>query len=333
LIKIEVHSTRAVIRSQEPLTVGLTGAKAHFSFGKHWETLIKTVVFRQRDKTVTVAQVEAEVTIPWEVLTLPGVPVSIGVYGSDSEGRVAIPTVWAITDPVRPGADPEGDPSVEPTPGLWEQMLGKLDGMEKQLEGLEPQKVHVIMVHQTDGGTYEADHSMSMIREMLNANIPFTCYWYDKNIMMHLAGFQTNAAFEFTAVAKAKEYRIVITEDGVDHYVTDLANVTRVTLIPQGDGSYKTDPPFADILAANKAGHAVFCQNGTRVMQLVAASNLLCAFACVHNGVEHKVLVNPVGVEVTATPLSAGAGVTILDDGNGNVTINTTTASVTDATE
>ena len=127
MIKVEVHSTQAVIRSQEPLTVGLRGAKARFAFGQPWESLTKTAVFRQGDQTVTVAQVGQEVTIPWEVLLRPGVPVEIGVYGTDSEGSVAIPTVWAVTDPVRPGVDPEGDPSAEPTPGLWEQMYFGLD--------------------------------------------------------------------------------------------------------------------------------------------------------------------------------------------------------------
>lgn len=141
MIKIEVHSTRAVIRSQEPLTVGLKGAKAHFSFGKPWETLIKTAVFRQGDKTVTVADIGTEVTIPWEVLTQPGLPVQIGVYGIDSEGTVAIPTVWTTTQPVRPGTDPEGDPSTEPTPGLWEQMQGKLSSLEESMntaDGITP---------------------------------------------------------------------------------------------------------------------------------------------------------------------------------------------------
>ena len=57
MINIEVYSTHAVIRSQQPLTVGLTGASAHFAFGKPWDQLIKTAVFRQGEKTVTVADI------------------------------------------------------------------------------------------------------------------------------------------------------------------------------------------------------------------------------------------------------------------------------------
>ena len=104
MINLEVHSTYAVIRSQEPLTVGLRGAKAFFAFGEPWEGLVKTAVFRQGQKTVAVTDIGQEVTIPWEVLTLPGVPVMIGIYGVDAAGAIAIPTLWAQTEPVRPGA-------------------------------------------------------------------------------------------------------------------------------------------------------------------------------------------------------------------------------------
>ena len=133
MIKIEVQRTRMVIRGQEPLTVGLRGAKAYFTFGQDWDSLTKTAVFRQGEKTVAVANVGQETVIPWEVLTVPGVPVQIGLYGTDSARKIAIPTVWATTQPVRPGTDPEADPSAEPTPGLWEQMLGQISDLETDI--------------------------------------------------------------------------------------------------------------------------------------------------------------------------------------------------------
>ena len=186
MIKIEVHSTRAVIRSQEPLTVGLKGAKARFSFGSPWEALIRTAVFRQGEKTVTVADIGEEVTIPWEVLTVPGVPVRIGVYGIDSTGSVAIPTVWTETAPVRPGADPEGDPSTEPTPGLWEQLQGKMGSLE-QLQTKENSSlveaineanraVFTVKVTGTEG-TYSADCSVRDLREAWDAGKVLLCFW------------------------------------------------------------------------------------------------------------------------------------------------------------
>ena len=134
MINIEVYSTHAVIRSQQPLTVGLTGASAHFAFGKPWDQLIKTAVFRQGEKTVTVADIGQQVELPWEVLTLPGVPVMIGVYGTDPEGKLVIPTLWAETEPVRPGADPQGGVTpADPTAPVWAQLQSNM-GSREQLQ-------------------------------------------------------------------------------------------------------------------------------------------------------------------------------------------------------
>ena len=214
MIKIEVHSTRAVIRSQEPLTVGLTGAKAHFSFGKPWETLTRTAVFRQGEKTVTVADIGTEATIPWEVLTQPGLPVQIGVYGIDSTGAVAIPTVWAETQPVRPGTDPEGDPSAEPTPGLWEQLQGKMGSLE-QLDTVESSSlvgaineanraVFVVTISGTEG-SYSADHPVTELAEAHAAGKALQCFWEERKLWLqlcfikHRAGGTSLADFRCTS--------------------------------------------------------------------------------------------------------------------------------------
>lgn len=264
MIKIEVDSTRAMIRSQELLTVGLRGAKVHFSFGTPWENLIKTAVFRQGEKTVTVADIGAEVTIPWEVLTEPGLPVLIGVYGTDGE-TVAIPTVWTATQPVRPGADPEGDPSTEPTPGLWEQIQGKMGSLEKLdthnksslvaaiNEANRP--VCVITVFENEDGNYVADYDIGMIGAMLDAGIPFACYWYDEEVMLHLADFQTDISFTFTAVSGLKdsetlEYRIDISESGVSCNVNELARKSDIptrTSQLENDSGFLTTAPVTSV--------------------------------------------------------------------------------------
>ncbi len=114
MIKIDVRSTRISIRSQEPLTVGLVGATVRFSFDDRWNNLGKVVVFRQ-GQTVRDQVLNGPVTqIPWEVLQQPGVPLEIGVYGTDVTGTKVIPTLWVRTAPVEPGADPVDDPGLEP---------------------------------------------------------------------------------------------------------------------------------------------------------------------------------------------------------------------------
>ena len=191
MIKIEVQSTRAVIRYQEPLTVGLRGAKAHFVFGDGWDGLVKTAVFRQGDKTVAVADIDAEVTVPWEVLTQPGLPVQIGGYGTNGS-QVAIPTLWAVTQPVRPGTDPEADPSTEPTPGLWEQMQGKLDNLEASVN--EASRAVKVTITQNADGSYTADRYCDELLDAYNAGYTVYCQ-YGSRVFPLLLAARSQVAF------------------------------------------------------------------------------------------------------------------------------------------
>ena len=211
MIKIEVQSTRAVIRSQEPLTVGLRGAKVHFTFGQDWESLTKTAVFRQADKTVAVT-VDPETVIPWEVLTMPGVPIQIGVYGVNSTGTVAIPTVWVVTQPVRPGTDPEADPALEPTPGLWEQMQGKLTELVAALENAQA-PVYTVTVRKNEDGSYWADKSPEDRADAYLAGKMLMCHWSEYNLLLPLSHTSGRRTFVFRTVKDGYEYCVEMTED------------------------------------------------------------------------------------------------------------------------
>ena len=230
MIKIEIHSTRAAIRYQEPLTVGLRGAKVRFSFGSPWEGLSKIAVFRQGEKTVTVADVGEEVIIPWEVLTQPGSPVQIGVYGRDSTGTVAIPTVWTETAAVRPGADPEGDPSTEPTPGLWEQLQGKMGSLEKLNAADKSSLVGAIneanrafclvTVTKNEDGSYSADKTSQQLLTAKNMGKVLLCQL--DSLWLTLSSVYNTATFEFTTVKKNTKCCITIHPDGTISYQADV---------------------------------------------------------------------------------------------------------------
>ena len=59
--------------------------------------------------------------MPWELLQSPGCRLWAGVYGTNPDGSLQIPTVWADLGVIQPGADPSGDESTEPTLPVWEQ--------------------------------------------------------------------------------------------------------------------------------------------------------------------------------------------------------------------
>ena len=131
MISIDVYSTRAVIRSQDPLTVGLVGGRVQFRFSDQWKSLVKTAVFRQGTVTRDIMGISQQAVIPWEVLQQPGLPVQIGVYGSDSNGKVVIPTVWAVTDPVAEGADPAADVTLPPTLEVTQQLQNQIGSLDQ----------------------------------------------------------------------------------------------------------------------------------------------------------------------------------------------------------
>ena len=119
---IDINGASAAVRKQDILTVGMVGAEAKFVFsGDVWDGLIKTAVFRQGNETKDVMMVDDTVTIPREVLQLPGIPVSVGVYGESKDKTIVVPTVWTKTAPVQAGADPSKDYSYPPTPDLSNQ--------------------------------------------------------------------------------------------------------------------------------------------------------------------------------------------------------------------
>lgn len=264
MINIEVYSTHAVIRSQQPLTVGLTGASAHFAFGKPWDQLIKTAVFRQGEKTVTVADIGQQVELPWEVLTLPGVPVMIGVYGTDPEGKLVIPTLWAETEPVRPGADPqEGVTPAEPTAPVWAQLQSNM-GSREQLQTNDKtslvaaineanRAVLSVTVSGADG-SYETPITMAELSAALDAGKSPQCYWEEHGVWLPLSKLdirKTGISFaDFSMTAKNKEYYIHMTSvSGGDMEVTGsvtvlatekskLSNPEKLTLIGSATAEY-----------------------------------------------------------------------------------------------
>lgn len=264
MINIEVYSTHAVIRSQQPLTVGLTGASAHFAFGKPWDQLIKTAVFRQGEKTVTVADIGQQVELPWEVLTLPGVPVMIGVYGTDPEGKLVIPTLWAETEPVRPGADPqEGVTPADPTAPVWAQMQSNM-GSREQLNTNDKTSLvaaineanRAVMAVTVSGadGSYETQITMAELSAALDAGKSPQCYWEEHGVWLPLAKLdirKTGISFaDFSLTAKNKEYYIHMTSvSGGDMEVTGsitvlatekskLPNPQKLTLIGKTTAEY-----------------------------------------------------------------------------------------------
>lgn len=132
MFKVEVHKADAWLRSSEVLTSGASKAyKATFSFiHPIWNGLTKKAVFRAGSVVKEQLLTDSlSCEIPWEVLQTPGAKLEVGVYGVDGTG-VVLPTVWVKAGVIKQGTV-EGDESKEPTPDVYEQIVGSIGPLDQ----------------------------------------------------------------------------------------------------------------------------------------------------------------------------------------------------------
>lgn len=126
-IKIEVTGNIArVIERPQRITAGTVGLPVEFSFDSHWEGLDKTAIFQAGHMCKIVERLEEKVVVPWEVLDQHGPWLSIGAYGTNKDGSVAIPTIWANVCAISVSAQPEGDPTTDPTLPMYKQLMNQI---------------------------------------------------------------------------------------------------------------------------------------------------------------------------------------------------------------
>ena len=127
MIQISADTRRAVVTNKELLTVGSAGIQVGFTLSEDWDGLSKLAVFRVGDEGTKVDVVLGEsltCVVPPEVLTQEGEVLFVGIYGTNGQGTVIIPTVWASAGVVKPGTAPNTPATAEPTPVIWAQILG-----------------------------------------------------------------------------------------------------------------------------------------------------------------------------------------------------------------
>ena len=126
-IKIDVTGNIArVIEKPTRITSGTVGLPVEFTFDSQWDGLTKIAVFRAGDIIKSVDLPGAETTVPWELLVSAGAWLSIGVYGVNADGSVAIPTTWANVRAINEGATPDGDPTTDPTLPIWQTIMNQI---------------------------------------------------------------------------------------------------------------------------------------------------------------------------------------------------------------
>ena len=126
IAKIEVSGTSATVVWSNEIPKGLVGGKVLIDYkDEAWSELNKTVVFRGA-VTRDVLDNGSEIVIPAEVLSRSGVNLYVGVYGTDAENNLGIPTFWAKLGVIRDAADPNDDPAADPSLPIWARLLERI---------------------------------------------------------------------------------------------------------------------------------------------------------------------------------------------------------------
>ena len=173
MIVIDVIGASTIIRSQSDLTCGMVGAEVVFRFDEVWDGLYKTAVFRSVKQSRDVIVSDASAEIPSDVLQIYGVPLEIGVYGVSENGEIVIPTVWAKTNLIKPGADPYEDQNTNPSLPIWVQL-------QKQINEITnipaPSAEDAGKFLQVSGGEWvpaklQTDNSLKYEKNVLSVNV------------------------------------------------------------------------------------------------------------------------------------------------------------------
>lgn len=127
MIRISANSRFAVARCNDPLTTGSVGIETHFIFSKDWAGLSKTAVFSCGGVETPIFLTSDSTTVPPECLTHVGDTLTIGVYGTDGNGVLVIPTVYAEVGKVVQGAEIDAA-AADITPSLADQVLAAANG-------------------------------------------------------------------------------------------------------------------------------------------------------------------------------------------------------------
>ena len=163
-IKIDVIGNVARVTERPArITAGTVGLPVTFTFDEQWDGLHKTAVFRSADIVKIVEELESEAIVPWELLERPNTYLSVGVYGTNSDGTVVIPTTWTKVLGICEAVNPDGDVGTDPTLPVWQRLLisvGNLLGLNTSNKSNLVEAVNEVYNIATAGGI-ESDPTLS----------------------------------------------------------------------------------------------------------------------------------------------------------------------------
>lgn len=128
MLTFEFTGVSGSMTEKERLTSGMVGKQVQIILSDDWADLTCTAVFVSGDICRTAQLEGSTVTIPQDVLRYPFRKLLVGVWGTDAEGTLVIPTIMADGPFVELGANPYGDPVAVTLP-VWEALQNQIGNL------------------------------------------------------------------------------------------------------------------------------------------------------------------------------------------------------------
>lgn len=174
IARIDVTGVRGRAIIYRPIPVGMIGGTVRFEYSDHlWDGLNKTVVFQAGDITKDVLNPGELVVIPPEVTRQVRRNVLVGVYGTDAQQNLVIPTLWATIGRVQDATSPSGDASTDESLPVWAQLQGMIGNPEDLDTEAKNNLVAAINEAMTKGGgaaSFETDNTLILEDGILRVN-------------------------------------------------------------------------------------------------------------------------------------------------------------------
>lgn len=140
MIQLNYYGRAVAREGEELITAGSVGLQISLGFDEAWDGLTKVACFRGAGKAVDVVLSGTgtgafdPINIPAEVMAKAGARIEVGVYGTNGQGTVVIPAVWAVIGAVKAGAIPSGATPGAITPSLAQQCLDAAEAAQDAAE-------------------------------------------------------------------------------------------------------------------------------------------------------------------------------------------------------
>ncbi len=134
MLTFEFSGVSGSMTERDRLTSGMVGKQVKILLSEEWDDLTCTAVFVAGNICRTAKRSGEILTIPSDVLVYPFRKLLVGVFGTNSDGTLVLPTILAEGPFVEIGADPSTDPDTVDVP-VWQSLqdqIGCLSDLDTQ---------------------------------------------------------------------------------------------------------------------------------------------------------------------------------------------------------